>query len=84
MEIEASRAKKQHRDIIVDLQSLPPRGGHVLITLDSLDDLVRVADALIKPVLHVAEADKHRYFINDGLTLYEYVSLEHPELRGKD
>ncbi len=83
VEQEAIQAKKQHKDIIVDVLALPPRGGQVLIPVDSLDELVKVADALLKPVLHKAEPDKHTYYVTDGLTLYEYISLEYPEFGDK-
>jgi hypothetical protein len=83
VEQEAIQAKKQHKDIIVDVMALPPRGGQVLIPVDSLDELVKVADALLKPVLHKGEPDKHTYYVTDGLTLYEYISLEYPEFDDK-
>jgi len=83
VEIEAIQARKKHKDIIVDVQALPPRGGQVLIPIDSLDELVKVADALLKPVLHKATADKHTYYVTDGLTLYEYISLEYPKFGDK-
>ncbi len=78
VEAEAIQAKKKHKDVIVDVQALPPRGGHVVIPLDSLDELVKVADALLKPVLHRAEVEKHTYYVTDELTIYEYLSLRSP------
>ena len=75
MEEEALRAKRKHRGVIVDVGELPPTGaGEAVIPIGSVDELVRTADALLKPVLHHAEADKHTYCIIDSGVRYLYVS----------
>ena len=75
MEEEALRAKRKHRGVIVDVGELPPTGaGEAVIPIGSVDDLVRTADALLKPVLHHAEADKHTYCIIDSGVRYLYIS----------
>jgi len=80
VELEAQRARKKHKDVIVDVEELPEAEAEVMvISLGSLDELVKAADALLKPVLHKAQARKHTYCVIDGLTRYEYVSLEKPE-----
>jgi len=74
MEEEALRAKRKHKGVIVDVGELPPIGaGETVIPIGSIDDLVRTADALLKPVLHHAEADKHTYCIIDSGVRYLYV-----------
>ena len=74
MEEEALRAKKKHKGVIVDVGELPPTGaGEAVIPIGSVDELVRTADALLKPVLHHAEADKHTYCIIDSGVRYLYV-----------
>lgn len=83
-EAEAIRAKKEHKDIIVDVQALPPMKGQVVIPLDSLDELIKIADALLKPVLHQAEVDKHAYYVTDGITRYQYISAGDPEPEGEN
>jgi len=74
MEEEALRAKRKHKGVIVDVGELPPAGaGEVVIPIGSVDELVSTADALLKPVLHHAEADKHTYCVIDGGVRYLYV-----------
>jgi hypothetical protein len=75
MEEEALRAKRKHKGVIVDVHDLPPtRMGEAVIPVGSVDELVRTADALLKPVLHHTEADRHTYCIFDGGVRYVYVS----------
>ena len=74
MEEEALGAKKKHKGVIVDVGELPPTGaGEVIIPIGSVDELVRTANALLKPVLHQAEADKHTYCVIDGAIRYQYI-----------
>jgi hypothetical protein len=74
MEDEALRAKRKHKGVIVDVGELPPTGvGEVVIPISSVDELVSIADALLKPVLHHAGADKHSYCVIDGGVRYLYV-----------
>lgn len=79
VEAEAQRVKRKHKDAIADVEELP-KGLIVdtVVPMNSLEDLIKVADALLKPVLHLVEADKHSYCVVDGLTRYEYVSSESP------
>jgi len=78
LEKEAVRARKKHEDMIVDVKELPEaKGREVVIPLNSLDELVKTADTLLKPVLHKAEPEKHTYCVIDGATRYQYVSLRH-------
>ena len=75
IEEEALRAIKKHKDVIVDIEELPEANAReTVIQLSSLDELVKAADGLLKPVLHRAEAQKHTYCVIDGLTRYEYIS----------
>jgi hypothetical protein len=75
MEEEALRAKRKHKGVIVDVHALPlTRMGEAVIPVGSVDELVRTADALLKPVLHHAEADRHTYCVIDGGIRYVYVS----------
>jgi len=75
IEEEAFRAKKKHKNVIVDITRLPAaKPGETVVPIGSLDELIKAADSLLKPVLHQAEAEKHTYCIIDGLTRYQYVS----------
>ena len=76
IEQEARRAKKKHRDLIVDVKEFPfaEAGAITVISLNSLDDLITTADNLFKPVLHQAEDKQHRYCVIDNFIRYEYVN----------
>jgi len=74
MEEEALRAKRKHKGVIVDVGELPPIGaGEMVIPISSVEELVSTADALLKPVLHHAQADKHTYCVIDGGVRYLYI-----------
>ncbi len=55
-----------------------------LISLSSMEDLIKVADELGKLVIHQAPGvseETHAYYVFDGTTRYQYVSLaEEPEI----
>ncbi len=71
---EGLRASKKHKDVIVDVKELPGASfNEAVVMLGSLDDLVKTADSLLKPILHKAEPDKHTYCVIDGTTRYQYV-----------
>jgi hypothetical protein len=73
-EAELARARKKYRQVIVDIEELPEaKPNDTIITLSSLDDLVRIADDLVKPVLHQAEEGRHIYCIIDSGVRYLYV-----------
>jgi len=75
IEQEAFRAKKKYKNVIVDIKKLPTvRREEVVIPIGSLEELIKAADNLLKPVLHQASAHKHTYCVIDGLTRYEYIS----------
>jgi len=80
IEKEAFRAKKKHKNVIVDIAKLPAaRREQEVIPIGSLEELIKVADSLLRPVLHLAQAGRHTYCVIDGLTRYEYISeLWHP------
>jgi hypothetical protein len=79
LEEEAQRARKKYKGVISDVVELPAvRAGETVITFNSLDELATAADAMLKPVLHLAETDKHTYCVIDGLIRYEYVSELEP------
>ncbi len=79
-EAEARQARKKHKDIIIDVEKLPEaKAEEIVISLNSLNDLVKAADALLKPVLYKSEPEKHTYCVIDGLIRYEYVSYLQPQ-----
>ena len=40
--------------------------------MDSLDELIKVAQTLLKPINHVVNEDLDVYWLTDGTTRYEY------------
>lgn len=73
-EAEAARAKKKYKQIMVDVEELPEvKPTEIVIPLNSLDDLVRIADDLVKPVLHQLEEGRHSYCVIDSGVRYIYV-----------
>ena len=74
IERRAERAAKKYKDIIVDTKDLPVVvPGENVVLLDSLDDLIKAAQGLLKPVLHKTEEGRHVYYVLDAATRYEYV-----------
>jgi len=74
VEAEAARAKKKYSQVMVDVEELPGvKTSETVIPLNSLDDLVRIADDLVKPVFHQAKEGRHTYCIIDGGIRYLYV-----------
>lgn len=72
-EAEAARARKKYRQMMVDVEELPGvKPTETVIPLNSLDDLVRIADDLVKPVLHQEEEGRHTYCIIDSGVRYLY------------
>ena len=67
--------KGKHRDLVVDVAKLPEiKDDEATIELDSLEELVKVAESLLKPVLRLAEKERHIYCVMDGETRYQYTS----------
>jgi len=88
-EKEARQMTKKHQDMIIEVENLPksraedmilsvssPEG--LVVSVNSLDELIKIAENILKPVLHLAEADRHIYCVVDGLTRYEYVAWQQP------
>lgn len=84
-EKEAKHARKKHQDLIVEVGNMPkaraedmilsmtPSQG-LVVSVNSLDELIKIAENLLKPVLHVKDGDRHIYYIIDGQTRYRYVT----------
>lgn len=84
IEKEIQLARKKYKELIVDVEELPDiRGEEIMIPLSSLDDLIRTAEELLKPVLHKGERERHTYCAIDGLVRYQYVSQLEPPSEDK-
>jgi hypothetical protein len=68
-----------HKDILVNMTELPAvTEGERITPVDSLEELVKLSDALLKPVLHQVDGAKHNFCVIDGTVRYEYSVLERP------
>jgi hypothetical protein len=68
-----------HKDVIVDVVELPPSSETDRVSqINSLPELVKLSDSLLKPVLHQKEGDKHTYCVIDGVTRYVFIIIEPP------
>jgi hypothetical protein len=75
-EKEALAASKKYADRIAEASSQTPMAGEKIISLGSMEDLVKVADELGNPIIHqppTAAAKQHTYYVIDGTTQYQYI-----------
>ena len=76
IEADALLIKNKRPDLVVDVETLPDIGKEGTVAeLGSLGELIKTADTLFKPILHLAEPERHIYCVIDGLTRYQYISL---------
>jgi len=76
LEADDILVKGKHKDLVVDVEKLPDtKDEETLIELGSLDELVKVAESIFKPVLRLAEPERHTYCVIDGMARYQYVSF---------
>jgi hypothetical protein len=69
-----------HKEIIIDVAGEPSyKGQEVTVPMNSLEDLIKLADGLDKPVFHLkkrvkdtSEKPTRVFYVLDGLTRYEY------------
>jgi hypothetical protein len=70
---KAQQAQRKYKNIIVEIKELPElKPGETVILLYSLDELIRTAEGLFKPVLHKAEGQRHIYCVLDAAIRYEH------------
>ena len=73
-QVEVNKATKKYRQVMVDVETLPwIQPGETVVGLNSVDDVVRIADDLARPLLHEAGERQHTYCIIDGSVRYLYV-----------
>jgi hypothetical protein len=84
---EADRIKKKYGDWIVDTVNLPSRADDRVISLNSLEDLIKVAEEIGKPVIHKMSTTpkrEHTYHVFDGATRYDYTLIMQRDEDEKD
>ncbi|UCH42970.1 MAG: hypothetical protein JSW16_00035 [Dehalococcoidales bacterium] len=73
VEDELLRLRMKYKDTIIDVEELPQRiTGDTVSVVNSLDELVKIADSLFKPVLHETQSEGHKYCVIDGAIRYTY------------
>jgi len=76
VEKEAVQAKKKYGDLMVEATGQTPLEGERIVSLGSMEDLIKVADELGKPIIHQppsASEKRHVYYVFDVATRYQYV-----------
>ncbi len=74
-EKEALAVGKKYADRIAQASSQTPIDDEKIISLGSIEDLVKVADELGKPIMHqppTASEKRHTYYVIDGTSQYQY------------
>jgi hypothetical protein len=82
-EKEALSIGKKYADRIAQASSQTPVASEKIISLGSIEDLVKVADELGKPIMHQPPTNsekQHTYYVLDGTTQYQYIVAK----RGKE
>jgi len=73
---EALAVGKKYADRIAQASSQTPSVDEKIISLGSIEDLVKVADELGKPIMHqppTASDKRHTYYVIDGTSQYQYI-----------
>lgn len=80
----ATAAGKKYADRIAEASGQTPIAGERIISLSSMEDLVKVADELGNPIIHqppTATEKKHTYYVIDGTTQYQYIIIKQSKER---
>ncbi|MBN1368059.1 MAG: hypothetical protein JW967_09045 [Dehalococcoidales bacterium] len=71
--VAAQKTADKHKDIITNVTAIPAaKEGESVLMCSSLDELAKLSDALLKPILHQASSGVHLYVVIDGTSRYEY------------
>ena len=71
---KALETEQKYKNLIITVNKLPELGlGESILTVDSLDELIKVAQALMKPINHFVNERTDIYWITDARTRYEYL-----------
>ena len=84
---EVRLAKKKYGERMAEATSQTPIEGEKAISIGSMEDLIKVADELGKPVIHQAPStpeEPHAYYVFDGATRYEYLLADGSKEQGSN
>ncbi len=74
---EPSRIQEWFGDMLVSIRAGAARTSRV-VDVESIDDLVKLAERTGRMVLHEANGDAHQYFVQDGQSSYRYQAFARP------
>jgi len=86
-EKEAIAVGKKYSDRIAEAGSQTPTTGEKIISLGSIEDLIKIADELGKPVIHQPPTNtekQHTYYVIDGTTQYQYIITKQSKERRRN
>ena len=63
---------RPYKEVVAEAMEPIRRRGEIVITMNNLEDLVKVSDNLAKPILHTRNGKTHTFYLYDGPNRYEY------------
>ena len=70
---QALETKRKYKNLIITVNKLlEPVVTERVLTVDSLDEMIKVALALMKPINHVVDDKQDIYCMTDGVSCYQY------------
>lgn len=77
----AERIRRKYGDLIADLREAPRHAETpTVIQIASIEDLVKIADSLGKPILHSKKEQTHVFYVLNADVRYEFTAEEIAEL----
>jgi hypothetical protein len=75
-ERQAREMLSKYKDIIIEARDMPEiKADEKVLSVNSLEDLIKTSQGLLKPILHKAEYGQHVYCVFDDSTRYQYVII---------
>ena len=70
---EAGEIARKYGAMIVEVKTVADRGfGESIVPVNTIEDLMKVGQGLLKPVHHASGAGKHVYWVYDDHKRYEF------------
>ncbi len=70
---QAADIERKYRAMLVEVKTLPQAGfGEMVMPVDTIEDLVKVGQSLLKPVHHAVEEGNHVYWVYDDHKRYDF------------
>lgn len=65
----------KYKELITETTEKPSKTGDSIM-INTIEDLVKIAEILVKPILHVKEDSEHILYVINGNTKYKYEVIE--------